>query len=189
VEEELGDLLFQIVFHAELGDERNLQSRHHRRRRAQQAEWSPPARLRDVRVNGSDDVAARWEILKRDEKGRESVTDGIVWQLPALILYTKLLRKRAGRSSRDGERSRTRAIDAVHSLSLAHVGRRRAVQLGRGEHVGRRHRGARGDAQWPCHLEVCCVNARVSCVTNTHRRSDFLIFGLVTCSQQARGEA
>jgi len=77
------------------------------------------------------------------------VTDGIVWQLPALILYTKLLRKAALVDLRgDGERSRTRAIDAVHSLSLAHVGRRRAVQLGRGEHVGRRHRGARGDAQW-----------------------------------------
>jgi len=51
------------------------------------------------------------------------VTDGIVWQLPALILYTKLLRKAALVDLRgDGERSRTRAIDAVHSLSLAHVG-------------------------------------------------------------------
>ena len=124
VEEELGDLLFQIVFHAELGDEEEifnlatiadavrdkLTGRH-------------PHVFGDVRVNGSDDVAARWEILKRDEKGRESVTDGIVWQLPALILYTKLLRKAALVDLRgDGERSRTRAIDAVHSLSLAHVG-------------------------------------------------------------------
>jgi uncharacterized protein YabN with tetrapyrrole methylase and pyrophosphatase domain len=49
----------------------------------------------DVQVNDSDEVAARWEVLKRDEKGRASVTDGIAWQLPALSLYTKLLRKAA----------------------------------------------------------------------------------------------
>ena len=96
VEEELGDLLFQIVFHAELGDEEEffnlatiadnvrdkLIGRH-------------PHVFGDVQVNDSNDVAARWEVLKRDEKGRESVTDGIAWQLPALILYTKLLRKAA----------------------------------------------------------------------------------------------
>ncbi len=96
VEEELGDLLFQIVFHAELGDEEEifnlatiadgvrdkLTGRH-------------PHVFGDVQVSGSNEVAQRWEVLKRQEKGRESVTDGIAWQLPALILYTKLLRKAA----------------------------------------------------------------------------------------------
>jgi MazG family protein len=120
VEEELGDLLFQIVFHAELGDEEEifnlatiadavrdkLTGRH-------------PHVFGDVQVNGSDDVAARWEVLKRDEKGRESVTDGIAWQLPALILYTKLLRKASlVELRRDGEDSRTSVLDAVRSLSL-----------------------------------------------------------------------
>jgi tetrapyrrole methylase family protein/MazG family protein len=96
VQEELGDLLFQIIFHAELGDEEDLFDftsisdavrekligRH-------------PHVFGDVSVTGSDDVASRWEVIKRDEKGRTSVTDGIAWQLPALSLYAKLLRKAA----------------------------------------------------------------------------------------------
>jgi len=47
VEEELGDLLFQIVFHAELGDEeRSSISPPSPDAVRNQAEWSPPARLR-----------------------------------------------------------------------------------------------------------------------------------------------
>jgi tetrapyrrole methylase family protein / MazG family protein len=121
VEEELGDLLFQIVFHAELGDEEELFTlatiadsvrdkligRH-------------PHVFGDVQVKDSDEVAARWEVLKRDEKGRESVTDGIAWQLPALILYTKLLRKASLVDLRhDGEASRAAAIDALREVALA----------------------------------------------------------------------
>jgi MazG family protein len=124
VEEELGDLLFQIVFHAELGDEEEifnlatiadavrdkLTGRH-------------PHVFGDVQVNDSNDVAARWEILKRDEKGRESVTDGIAWQLPALVLYTKLLRKAAlVELRRDGEESRDAALNALRALSIDHDG-------------------------------------------------------------------
>ena len=122
VEEELGDLLFQIVFHAELGDEEDvfnlatiadtvrdkLTGRH-------------PHVFGDVQVNDSNEVAQRWEVLKRDEKGRESVTDGIAWQLPALILYTKLLRKAASLEiPGDPERSRASALEAIRSLSLRH---------------------------------------------------------------------
>jgi tetrapyrrole methylase family protein / MazG family protein len=124
VEEELGDLLFQIVFHAELGDEEELFNlatiadnvrdkligRH-------------PHVFGDVQVNDSNDVAARWEVLKREEKGRESVTDGIAWQLPALILYTKLLRKATlVELRRDAEASRTVALDALRDVALERDG-------------------------------------------------------------------
>ncbi len=120
VEEELGDLLFQIVFHAELGDEEEwfnlatiadhvrdkLVGRH-------------PHVFGDVQVHDSNDVAARWEVLKRDEKGRESVTDGIAWQLPALILYTKLLRKASlVELRRDGEDSRAVALTALRDVAI-----------------------------------------------------------------------
>ena len=121
VQEELGDLLFQIVFHAELGDEEErfnlatiadavrdkLTGRH-------------PHVFGDAEVSGSDEVAARWEELKRDEKGRESITDGIAWQLPALILYTKLLRKAAlvDLRARDGESSRAQALASLRSVTL-----------------------------------------------------------------------
>ena len=121
VEEELGDLLFQIVFHAELGDEEGhfnfatiadgvrdkLTSRH-------------PHVFGDAVVSGSDEVAARWEDLKKKEKGRESVTDGIAWQLPALTLYAKLLRKAQliDLGSEDVEGARTQAIVALQSLQF-----------------------------------------------------------------------
>ncbi|MDE3064230.1 MAG: hypothetical protein KGJ36_00975 [Acidobacteriota bacterium] len=94
VEEELGDLLFQVVFHAELGDEEGrfdlvtmadalrekLIGRH-------------PHVFGDAAARDAAEVASRWEVLKRDEKGRESVTDGVAWQQPALSLFAKLARK------------------------------------------------------------------------------------------------
>jgi uncharacterized protein YabN with tetrapyrrole methylase and pyrophosphatase domain len=95
-EEELGDLLFQVVFHAELGDEEarfnfatiadavrdKLTGRH-------------PHVFADAVAETADDVAQRWEAIKKEEKGRTSVLDGIAWQLPALTLYEKISRKAA----------------------------------------------------------------------------------------------
>jgi MazG family protein len=122
VQEELGDLLFQIVFHAELGDEEDLFNftsivdavrekligRH-------------PHVFGDVRVTGSDDVASRWEVIKREEKGRQSVTDGIAWQMPALTLYTKLLRKAAlvDLAQLNGQDAKARALAALSALPLS----------------------------------------------------------------------
>ncbi|MHB1208142.1 MAG: MazG nucleotide pyrophosphohydrolase domain-containing protein [Acidimicrobiales bacterium] len=123
VEEELGDLLFQIVFHAELGDEEDrfnfatiadavrdkLTFRH-------------PHVFGDVSVRDADEVASRWEVLKKQEKGRESVTDGIAWQLPSLSLYAKLLAKAHQvdwPASSNGE-ARTRARAALDRLDHQH---------------------------------------------------------------------
>lgn len=124
VQEELGDLLFQIIFHAELGDEEDLfnfatiadavrvklTGRH-------------PHVFGDVSVNDSNDVASRWEVLKREEKGRDSVTDGIAWQLPALTLYAKLLRKaqQVGLVIPNATDARDAAIGALGDLSFYDV--------------------------------------------------------------------
>jgi len=121
LEEELGDVLFQVLFHAELGDEEGnfniasiadglrdkLIGRH-------------PHVFGDTTVSGADEVASRWEDLKRTEKGRTSVTDGIAWQLPALSLYTKLLRKAVlvDVEVADAESSRDLAINALATLQL-----------------------------------------------------------------------
>jgi tetrapyrrole methylase family protein/MazG family protein len=121
VREELGDLLFQIVYHAELFDEEdrfNLASvadAVHRKLIARH-----PHVFGDVEVTGSNDVATRWEALKQREKGRESVTDGVAWQLPALTLYTKLLYKAVlvDVGVEAGEMSRQRAIDALGALDI-----------------------------------------------------------------------
>jgi tetrapyrrole methylase family protein/MazG family protein len=96
LEEELGDLLFQVYFHATLAAEEGrftladvargvhdkLVSRH-------------PHVFGDVTADTADDVAAKWEAIKKVEKGRTSVTEGIPAALPALALAAKLQRKAA----------------------------------------------------------------------------------------------
>jgi uncharacterized protein YabN with tetrapyrrole methylase and pyrophosphatase domain len=94
LEEELGDLLFQVYFHATLAAEAGrftladvarvihdkLVSRH-------------PHVFGDVTADTPEAVAANWEVLKKAEKGRASVTEGIPAALPALALAAKLQRK------------------------------------------------------------------------------------------------
>jgi tetrapyrrole methylase family protein / MazG family protein len=122
VQEELGDLLYQIIFHAELGDEEQLFNfvsiadafrlkmigRH-------------PHVFGDVRVTGANEVVSNWEIWKQQEKGRESVTDGIAWQLPALTLYAKLLRKatQVDLEQVSVDEAKAHALAALNELTLS----------------------------------------------------------------------
>jgi MazG family protein len=94
LEEELGDLLFQIVFHARLASEEGafdlgdvargihdkLVHRH-------------PHVFGDVDADTPDIVVSNWEAIKKREKGRRSVTEGIPTALPSLMLSNKLARK------------------------------------------------------------------------------------------------
>ncbi|HTT58647.1 MAG TPA: MazG nucleotide pyrophosphohydrolase domain-containing protein [Acidimicrobiales bacterium] len=121
VEEELGDLLVQVLLHAVIGaedDEFDLTSIAERLR--DKLIYRHPHVFGDVSADSADDVAQRWEVLKRSEKGRASVTDGIEWQLPALTLYTKLLRKAATVSlaMQPGDEERRRALAALESLEF-----------------------------------------------------------------------
>ncbi len=88
--EELGDLMFQVVFHAELAAEEGrftladvarevhakLVARH-------------PHVFADLKVDGPVAVEANWEAIKRAEKGRRSAMDGLPPALPALLLALK----------------------------------------------------------------------------------------------------
>jgi tetrapyrrole methylase family protein/MazG family protein len=94
LEEELGDLLFQVYFHATLAAESGrftladvargvhdkLVSRH-------------PHVFGDVTAETPEAVATNWEVLKKSEKNRSTVTEGIPVALPALALAAKLQRK------------------------------------------------------------------------------------------------
>jgi len=96
VEEELGDLLLQVVFHAALASEagmfgveevaeairRKLVARH-------------PHVFGDVEANTAEQVLANWDRLKTAEKGRESLLDGVPPALPALARSESLQRRAA----------------------------------------------------------------------------------------------
>jgi tetrapyrrole methylase family protein/MazG family protein len=94
VAEELGDLVFQVVFHAQLASEEG---------RFTMAELLDGVRSKligrhphvfgEVVAETADQVASNWEAIKQVEKGRGSVTEGIPAGLPALSRYVKLRRK------------------------------------------------------------------------------------------------
>lgn len=96
LEEELGDLLFQVVFHATIAAEtgaftladvaRGIHDKLERRH---------PHVFGDVEAGDPDAVAANWEQIKREEKGRGSVMDGIPETLPSLLFAHKVLSKAA----------------------------------------------------------------------------------------------
>jgi tetrapyrrole methylase family protein / MazG family protein len=102
LEEELGDLLFQIVFHATLAAEQGqftladvAQVVHDKLRHRH------PHVFGDVEVDSADDVVQNWEQIKKAEKGRESVFDGIPSSLPSL-LYALKVQKKANSLAQDG---------------------------------------------------------------------------------------
>jgi len=64
-------------------------------------------------------VVSNWEAIKKREKGRSSVTEGIPTNLPALMLSNKLARKArsVGLDPGSGEEGPPAAADAVRALA------------------------------------------------------------------------
>jgi tetrapyrrole methylase family protein / MazG family protein len=91
VEDELGDLLLQVVFHATLASEagafdvdevaeairRKLVRRH-------------PHVFGDVTADSARDVLDNWEAIKKGEKGRESLMDDVPVGMPAVARAIKV---------------------------------------------------------------------------------------------------
>jgi tetrapyrrole methylase family protein / MazG family protein len=87
--EELGDVLLQVAFHAQLA--------------ADDGAWDVDELIRrhphvfgDVEVAGADEVLVNWERIKAEEKGRQSLEDDIPASLPALARASKVQRRAAG---------------------------------------------------------------------------------------------
>jgi XTP/dITP diphosphohydrolase len=113
--EELGDLLLQVVFHSRIAQERSedpwdiddvaggivdkLVRRH-------------PHVFSDDHADTAEQVEANWHALKAKEKGRESVTDGIPEQLPALLRAAKVHSRSA---------SLAEALPAIEQAQTAQV--------------------------------------------------------------------
>jgi tetrapyrrole methylase family protein / MazG family protein len=113
LKDELGDVLLQVVFHAELGRQegvfdiddvaegivRKLVRRH-------------PHVFGDVEVDSSAEVLVNWERIKQEEKGRHAVDDEIPATLPALARAAKVQRRAAGAGF--DWRTAEAAIEKVH---------------------------------------------------------------------------
>jgi uncharacterized protein YabN with tetrapyrrole methylase and pyrophosphatase domain len=99
LEEELGDLLLQVVFHAQLAGERGaFDFEKVARRITDKLIRRHPHVFGNVRVKDVDQVWANWEKIKRAEKhgtrhARHSALDGIPKHLPALLRAEKLVKK------------------------------------------------------------------------------------------------
>jgi len=94
LEEELGDLLYQVWFQARLAAERGAFTISDVARRVHDklVERHPHV-FGDARADSAEQVRANWETRKRREKGRASVLDGIPETLPALLRAVKLLKR------------------------------------------------------------------------------------------------
>jgi MazG family protein len=111
--EELGDLLLQVVFHAEIAGRdgtfdvddvaetivAKLVKRH-------------PHVFGDVKVNSAAEVLVNWERIKSEEKGEHPVDDEIPSTLPALARASKVQRRAAGTGF--DWRTREAALAKVH---------------------------------------------------------------------------
>jgi MazG family protein len=104
MEEELGDLLMQVVFHCQLAKERGaFDFEDAARHIAEKLVRRHPHVFGQVKVKDVDQVWANWERIKQAEKqgtphARPSALDGIPKGLPGLLRAEKLLKKarRAG---------------------------------------------------------------------------------------------
>jgi tetrapyrrole methylase family protein/MazG family protein len=115
--EELGDLMMQVILHAQLAEDagdfviedviasitRKLIRRH-------------PHVFAGVDVEDADEVLQNWERLKQDERGDTSVLDHVPRTMPALMQAQSLQSRasKAGLDAGDAERSTfVAAIDAL----------------------------------------------------------------------------
>ena len=95
--EELGDVLLQVIFHAQLAAERGEFDIHDVAQRiVDKLYHRHPHVFGTIQVSGSEEVLRNWEQLKHAEyaeEPRQSILDGIPRALPALQRAQKLQRR------------------------------------------------------------------------------------------------
>ena len=91
--EELGDVLYQVIFHSDIAaEEGRFTLEDVAAHMTAKMVGRHPHVFGDVVADTPEAVVANWERLKKVEKpGRESVLDGIPQSMPALALAAKLL--------------------------------------------------------------------------------------------------
>ena len=101
IKDELGDLLFQVVFYAQLGKEQGaFDFEAIAGAIANKLERRHPHVFGDVNIRDADEQTRHWEQIKADERAAKadvapSVLDGVTPTLPALTLAHKLQKRAA----------------------------------------------------------------------------------------------
>lgn len=118
--QELGDLLFQIIFLARLAEERgDFDLTEVMEGIAEKMIRRHPHVFGDARVDGAEEVAANWEKIKRSEKGHESgALKGVPAALPALLRCHRITERasKAGLPVPGKEEALSRIEKALESL-------------------------------------------------------------------------
>jgi tetrapyrrole methylase family protein / MazG family protein len=98
IRDELGDVLLQVVFHAEIAEEEGRWDIDDvAQRLTEKLIHRHPHVFGSVEVSGADEVLVNWEKLKAEEAGgRTVVDDDIPASLPALARAAKVQRRAAG---------------------------------------------------------------------------------------------
>ena len=127
--DELGDLLFQVVFQARIGEEAGLFDFD-----AVAAAMADKLVQRHPHIFGSEDMPGgmreeRWEAIKaaeRDAKGASSALDGVALALPALMRAEKLQKRaaRVGFDWPDPQGPAAKVLEEMRELEVAHADER-----------------------------------------------------------------
>lgn len=134
LEEELGDLLLQVVFHAQIEDERaQFGFRDVTTGVVAKLIYRHPHVFSQLKVSDSDEVLKNWEQLKRSEKRQNSVADAmeaVPRSFPALLRSSKLQKKAANvgfdwSSAQEAldkvDEERRETLDAITEGDSAHI--------------------------------------------------------------------
>jgi tetrapyrrole methylase family protein/MazG family protein len=130
LEEELGDLLFQICFHATLAGENGAFTLADVARTVHdKLVVRHPHVFGDASADTAEAVMRTWEQRKKEEKGRESVFEGIPSSLPSLLYAHKVVRKAESIGAPVPDQAEVEDADAIGDALLALVVAARALDV------------------------------------------------------------
>lgn len=130
--EELGDVFYALVFIGKIGEKENLFSLDEVLKQVnEKLIRRHPHIFSDEKVETADDVLRNWEAIKKKEKGRKSIFDGIPPTLPMLAKSQKIIDK-----LRRSQSKLAPEISLNLSLSEEEIGRRLWAVVADAQSVG-----------------------------------------------------
>ena len=131
--DELGDVLLQVVFHAQMAaEEGTFDVDDVAQGIVQKLIRRHPHVFGEVEVSGADEVLVNWEQIKAEETGERPVEDDIPPTLPALARASKVQRRAAGRGFdwRTTEGAMAKLREEVDELAVVETPEEAEEELG-----------------------------------------------------------